>query len=454
MWIPSVIYPGPEIDSLQPVFKVEDTFPSANRHPDDLTQAPDSLKHESALRRGKFFHQHFVKNSKLTGLFRKGFTFPVEKYLESSATKVMFNNSDPVKRYICLKIWLYCHNDLYQTEDLRRQTEFLLEGLAFNRQYSGDIYYGIVPVLFDKPDKVKCGPLITNPTLENLAFDRPYALVMKRLNEKWRLDHQLQPEKLGNSSGMEFLAYQVAAMHNKLGRSLSEFGTPERIGDKLSFNTEQYHKALVERSINPRMMADSSVSEVNLKWIKSAQELLRQISKTHLHDFKKRRREGHIKRCHGDLKAANLWICPSNNNSQTENRLVALDCVDFNPEFCNIDTLSDVAMLAIDLEMRLENSKERLSGQQLVSHFLQTYFRSVGEQESVWPLFEYYMTEKAMICVYMSILYDGLPTLGEKYLKVVSRHSQELAKYLAPHIGKRITRPLDSATAIATSQHG
>jgi len=45
-------------------------------------------------------------------------------------------------------------------------------------------------------------------------------------------------------------------------------------------------------------------------------------------------------------------------------------------------------------------------------------------------LLEYYMTEKAMICAFMSILYDQLPTLGEKYLDVAFAHAQRLQRKL------------------------
>ena len=390
----------------------------------------------------------------LVHLLQNNFDFDVDKCLESVASIVIFNHSHPVLRDICLKKWLCCHNDLYQTEHLTRQTEFLLEGLAFNRRFSGDVYYGIVPVLSDKPDKVTCGPLIANPTFANLALDRPHALVMRRLEEEWRLDQQLWSGQLGNIRGMEFLAYEVARMHQQLDRSSPEFGTPERLADKLEFNIGQFHKALDRRNVNPHIAAASIFNETEMRWIESASTLLKQLSKAHRYDFRKRRREGHIRRCHGDLKAANLWVYLSDNGSQAQERLVALDCVDFNPEFCHIDTLSDVSMLAVDLEMRLEDRNEALSGQQLARHFLQIYLKTVGEHETVWPLLEYYMTEKAMVCAYMSILYDGLPSLGEKYLKVVLRHAQELAKYLPPHMSKKITKPLDLATAGATSLHG
>lgn len=414
-----------------------------------------SIQSSVALIKGKTqFIYNEPRNDERTPLhvlLKKDFAYSIETNLTSTATRVMFNNSDSTKQQICLKMWLKCFNELYNTSDLTRQTKFLLEGLAFNRQFSGDIYFGIVPVLIDRPDKLKCGPLIANPALEKLSFDKPYALVMKRLDQEWRLDHQIQSVNLGSASGMKFLAHQVAGMHKKLERSLTIFGTPERIADKLDFNIEQFHKALNERRGNSQIMANSAFSKNDMMWLESTSTLLRQVSKAHQHDFKKRRREGCIKRCHGDLKATNLWICPPDNESQAQERLVALDCVDFNPEFCNIDTLSDVAMLGIDLEMRLEkapvNRKEGLSGQQLARHFLNIYLKAAGENETVWPLLEYYMTEKAMVCAYMSILYDELPTLGEKYLKVVLAHAKELTKYLPPRIGKRIVKSQEPVTA-------
>lgn len=379
-------------------------------------------------------------------LLQKEFVFQIDNTLTSSATRVMFNESDQIKQQICLKMWLKCCNEVYDTNDLTKQATFLIEGLAFNRQFAENVYYGIVPILSDKPDRLKCGPLIAEPALTNLTISRPYALVMNRLKKEWRLDHQLQLEKTCYIRDMEFLADQIARMHRQLNRSLPEFATPERIVGKFEFNIEQFHKALDERRVDPGKAAASTFSKVEMKWIESASSLLRQLNKAHQYDFKKRHREGHIRRCHGDLKATNLWICSPENGSQAQKRLVALDCVDFNPEFCNIDTLSDVAMLAVDLEMRLENATknggEKLSGQHLSRHFLQTYLKAASESEAVWPLLECYITEKAMVCAYMSIVYDGLPSLGEKYLKVVLAHSQELAKYLPPHVGKRVTKSL------------
>ena len=51
--------------------------------------------------------------------------------------------------------------------------------------------------------------------------------------------------------------------------------------------------------------------------------------------------------------------------------------------------------------------------QNIANAFLISYLREM-EQDHVdaWPLLRYYMTEKAMVCAYVSILYDGQPDLG------------------------------------------
>ena len=172
------------------------------------------------------------------------------------------------------------------------------------------------------------------------------------------------------------------------------------------------------------------------RWIS---HLMAQACESYTHYFEQRHKGNYIKRCHGDLKATNLWICPKKSYffglTKSPQQLIALDCVDFNPDFCHIDTLSDVAMLAIDLEMHLSDCSDQdmntHCGQKLPKHFLFTYLRAAQENSEVaWPLLEYYMTEKAMVCAYVSILYDKLPDHGEKYLNIALIHAQRLKKML------------------------
>ncbi len=175
-------------------------------------------------------------------------------------------------------------------------------------------------------------------------------------------------------------------------------------------------------------------------WISN---LIAQAYKAYRDLFQKRHDAHHIKRCHGDLKTTNLWIEPEKTFlfglKKYPRQLLALDCVDFNPEFCHIDTLSDVAMLAIDLEMHLSDwlkmSSNRQEGEALTRYFLKCYLGEMKEDSEensrvLWSLLEYYMTEKSMVCAYVSILYDERPVIGKKYLEVALAHAQRLEKML------------------------
>jgi len=83
--------------------------------------------------------------------------------------------------------------------------------------------------------------------------------------------------------------------------------------------------------------------------------------------------------------------------------------------------------------MRLSNCsdtcEDKRYARKLTNHFLYTYLRKIkAKDKAIWPLLEYYLTEKAMVCAYMSILHDELPTLGKKYLDVALGHAQRLEK--------------------------
>ena len=374
----------------------------------------------------------------LEKLLATNFKFQIDKSLESPATEVMFNNSNPVLRNICLKTWLSCENALYSTSNLSNCTTYLLEGLYFNRRFAPDVYLGIAPVLHKDEHSLTCGPLIKEPQLASIQLEQQYVLVMKRLDDSNRLDHQLELSQLANTSGMEFLATTIAEIHQGLERSPQAMGAIELLEAKLDTNLAIFQDAL----------KDLPDKKHDIEQYATMSRLMKDFIHIHAELFRQRFKDKPPRRCHGDLKATNLWVEKDHRrNSQNRNRyhrLFALDCIDFRPDFCHIDTLSDVAMLAVDLEMRLTFTCGWQCGQQLTSHFLSTYLIEAKEGNNVRPLLEYYMTEKAMVGAFMSIQFDKLPTLGEKYLRVARAHAKKLKKYLPPNDdSKELTRKLD-----------
>lgn len=351
--------------------------------------------------------------------------YRIEEEIISTATKVIFARDAQTHQQVCLKMWLRCKNEVYDTLDLKKCVEFQLEGLAFNRQFAPGVYLGIIEVINNnfETKELLCGPLIEEPGRSIIKDNCEYAIVMKRLDEAKRLDHLLTFDKLGNDQIADFLAHTFAELHKLLELSPEEMGTPARVNTKALFNCNIFAKIWEQPSYKTHR---------DKTWFESIDGLLNNMSHAYQQTFELRHRDKHIRRCHSDLKANNMWVYPA--NSSTFGQLILLDCVDFDPNFYHIDTLSDIAMLAVDLEKHLaqttNNQKMDEDGEKFVQNFLNTYLQASGENSDVWPLLEYYMTEKAMVCAYNCILYDKLPSPGEKYLDIVLTHSKKLNDYL------------------------
>jgi aminoglycoside phosphotransferase family enzyme len=327
-----------------------------------------------------------------------------------------------------LKLWQRSEDEVCNDKLVIRDEDYLLEGLEFNRKFAKDVYLGIAPVtLSEDTKKIRRGRLIETPKKDELEERVKYALIMRRLNEHWRLDYHLCQNRLGRDVSIDFIAKEVAQMHRHLENSPGNYGAPDRISLKLDLNKELFLEAL----------GRLSNGENNLEKYGWISNLVARVCKDYTELFRQRYNDGHIKRCHGDLKATNLWVRPAKTLffglKKYPQQLLALDCIDFNPEFCHIDTLSDVAMLAVDIEMHVTRwtgaYKDMEYAQNFANVFLDRYLREMKEDSiDTWPLLRYYMTEKAMVCAYVSILYDGQPELGQRYLDIAYIHAQQLGR--------------------------
>ena len=360
--------------------------------------------------------------------------YPIVDEIVSSTTRVIFTRRKQNSQPICLKLWLFenTSNHVLVTWNIN----YLLEGFEFNRRFAPFVYLGIVPVYnkhgFGRPKNILRDKLLEKPKEQDIEGGVKYAILMRRLNEDLRLDHQIYTQKLCGHVDFEFLAKEVARMHKNLDNSPVDKGTPYSILSKLELNRQLFEECL-------QQMHESSEFLEKYLWISKLM--------VHAHAgcvdlFQQRHDDHHIKRCHGDLKTTNLWIELEKSSpfglKKRSRQLFAIDCIDFNPEFCHIDTLSDVAMLVIDLEMLLLTNWLKVNfssnGQEegsLTKYFLNCYLREMQEESDNWyPLLEYYMTEKSMVCAYVSILYDERPLIGKQYLEISRNHAKRLEKML------------------------
>lgn len=361
------------------------------------------------------------------------FAYSIDQSFISPVTIILFTHSC-AHRSVCFKAWQRQDDELYSREDVKC-FDLLLEGLAFNRKFAPHVYLGVIPMNSIVSPQMRTRSiehrllmenLIEEPNKSNLRQGVDYWLVMKQLKEKWRLDRQLGPNKLGTKEGMEFLAQEVARMHRELESAVDELARPIYLPLKLTLNACLFNDTL-------KYLKEEGSDIVPYEGIGECmeQECQRLISY-----FEERYRTGHVKRCHGDLKTINMWISPSRfplfSRKILPKQLLALDCIDFNPALYCIDTLSDVAMLAVDMEVRLAGTQSKHFTQYLVQHFLNTYLDRTGENQTqenrviASTLLEYYMTEKAMACAHLFVMYNKSIELGKKYLDIALSHIEML----------------------------
>lgn len=142
--------------------------------------------------------------------------------------------------------------------------------------------------------------------------------------------------------------------------------------------------------------------------------------------FDNRVQEQYTRLCHGDLKVPHIWIMPYDDaecrQAEPEHSIKILDAIDFNPLFCNIDILSDFAMVVTDIHTRTGSAE--LADKMIADYLLDT---NQDEPEARLVL-GYYLVEKALVGAAISILFDNLPTLGLQHLAVAELRLQALVE--------------------------
>ena len=96
--------------------------------------------------------------------------------------------------------------------------------------------------------------------------------------------------------------------------------------------------------------------------------------------FEQRLADGFVRECHGDLHLGNM--------AEIDGRVTLFDCIEFNPELRWIDTMSEAAFVAMDLQARGYPG--------LSWRFLDRYFAANGDYGGI-DLLRYYFVYRALV---------------------------------------------------------
>lgn len=253
--------------------------------------------------------------------------------------------------------------DFLDFSTLRLRRHFCKEELRLNRRTAPQLYLDVVPI---------CGSE-KSPQVGGEGRAIEYALKMHQFRQSAQLDKQLDAGLL-NENDMHDLATTIAAHHDD--------------ADRLNFTGDQ--QAMRQIS-TPQLdnfppldrVTDMKTTHRVREWtVRSLRELQPTLIARH--------KNGFVRECHGDLHLANLVRLSSG--------IVAYDCVEFSPALRNIDVISDVAFLAMDLVARAR--------QDLAAIFVNHYLECTGDYSGM-SVFGLYFVYHCMIRAKIAAVRSG-----------------------------------------------
>jgi aminoglycoside phosphotransferase family enzyme/predicted kinase len=203
-----------------------------------------------------------------------------------------------------------------------RRRFFAAEELRLNRRLAPDLYLDLVEVQ-GPPERAQLGG--EEPGIE-------VAVRMRQFDEDKLLSRVASHGPLAETA-LDGLAGELARFHSQAAVAPVDgpYGTPAAVRQPVDDNLKVL--AGVSELAEPLTVA---LAELQC-WLAAEAARLEPF-------FSDRLRDGHIRECHGDLHLGNLWL--------EEGRIRVFDCLEFNPGLRWIDTISELAFLVMDLQVR------------------------------------------------------------------------------------------------------
>ncbi|MBN1170100.1 hypothetical protein JXA56_03680 [Candidatus Micrarchaeota archaeon] len=262
---------------------------------------------------------------------------------------------------------------------LKKRKFFCEEEVRLNRRLSPDIYLGVVS--------------ITEQGLEKEGKPVEYAVKMKRLDNKKKMDNMLSEGKI-TERHVRKIAEIVAGFHGKI-ESAGGY-TPEIVWNQIK-DLENYKKT-IESASGLGEKVDPVLEKCRI-FIEKNRELM-----------VRRAMEGKVKDCHGDLHSGNIFIV---------NGIRIIDGIEFSRQFRCVDVASEIAFMAMDLDA--------FGREDLSRAFVEEYVNKTGDLE-LRPLLNLYKCYRANVRAKVAAIdYSQHP--GHEPRKMIGKYILLAEKY-------------------------
>jgi aminoglycoside phosphotransferase family enzyme/predicted kinase len=241
--------------------------------------------------------------------------------------------------------------------NLSDREHFCNEELRLNQRLTEGLYLEVLPITgsAEAPAINGSGPVIE------------YALKMRQFPQSQLLG-EVQGRGELTTDHIDALATQIAQFHLNAPRVPLEhpLGTAAAIMAPVTQNFEQIRPMLSDK-------ADLLQLDALQAWAEASFERLQPL-------FERRKTEGFIRECHGDIHLGNATLLDGN--------VVLFDCIEFNEPFRLIDVTADAAFLAMDLEDRGLKPLSR--------RFVSAWLEQTGDYDAL-EILNFYKAYRAMV---------------------------------------------------------
>lgn len=256
---------------------------------------------------------------------------------------------------------------------LENRHQYCQQEVLLNSRLADEIYLDVVAIA-GLPEE----PSITSKNGKGV-FE--YAVKMAQFPQSAQLDNMLKAGELGTEK-IDAIAHMVARFHQSIPKTSNNkktdlYGTKEEVQQSALDNFTVTLDHL--KNING---GDKYKKKLNELMLWSTSEFSQLSSK-----IEHRKVDGFVRECHGDMHLRNMmWL---------NDKPMAFDCIEFNPQLSWIDVMAEIAFTVMDLQDR----KEYL----LASRFLNTYLEDTGDYNGL-RLMPFYLCYRAMVRVKVSAL--------------------------------------------------
>lgn len=248
---------------------------------------------------------------------------------------------------------------------LEQRKFYCQQELILNSRFAPQIYLEVLPITQSD----------NNLSLSGQGEIIDYAVKMVQFDHNCLLDKLLKKHQV-ELYHIDDLSDVVADFHEKINIAGSDaaFGSTPEVIKPVEENFSILNKILLET------LSDTPVNNNEQKMLASLHSQMMSMYHSISSQLLTRKKEGHIRECHGDLHLGNITLL--------EDKILLFDGIEFNDSFRWIDTMSDFAFLIMDLQ----DHKQTI----FANHLLNRYLLKTGDYSGLTVL-KFYLLYRATV---------------------------------------------------------